>query len=70
MWKRQSSYRSFHDYELDRVLEQKKNLAQVESVLTMYERNNLDLVQTVEELIRENKILKRDRRHDSHIREQ
>ena len=52
MWKRQSSYRSFHDYELDRVLEQKKNLAQVESVLTMYERNNLDLVQTVEELIR------------------
>jgi hypothetical protein len=47
------------DFDYHKVIEQKKNLAQVEKVLTMYENNNQSLVDQVYELIKENEILRK-----------
>ena len=53
------SYKSLADFEYHRVIDQKRNLAQVEKVLTMYENNNQSLVDQVHELIRENEMLRK-----------
>lgn len=58
MWHSRTSYKSLAEYDLERLLEQKRNMAQVESVLTLYERNNLHLVDHVQALIHENEILR------------
>ncbi len=46
------TYKSLRDYDLDRILDQKRNLSKVESVLTMYEKNNQSLADQVNDLIR------------------
>ncbi len=54
MWNSRRSYKSIADYDYHRIIQQKRNFAQVEKVLNLYENNNHSLVDQVHQLIKEN----------------